>query len=423
MPRDLHVLHVEDDQADALALLARILESSAAVFTVRFTLVGDLEEALSALRAESFDLILLDLSLPESVGLDLVSRVRNVTQCPMIVLLGDSQEDLAQRSLETGAQDYLMKGRIDSDRVLQSLRHVVEKSQLRSEFEEVLRKEMQVKDHFLSHLSHELRTPLAVVNQFLSLLLDGLGGDLTPKQVEFLQIALRNTDQLQGMISDLLEVTRADAGKLPVRVRAISVSTLIRETVQDLRARADGRGLTLEAKLSSGLPKILADPSRVLQILVNLIDNAIKFTPAPGEIVVSAGCEDDDFVQINVEDTGSGISSEGTRRIFDRLYQEDPSLDEGRKGLGLGLHICKELVTCQGGKIWVHSTEGVGSQFSFTLPLATTQGSSSTPKTSSSQLHGAAREMGSRIQGLISESGPGASSPDQEQQSLNEKSS
>jgi hypothetical protein len=173
------------------------------------------------------------------------------------------------------------------------------------------------------------------------------------------------------MINDLLEVTRVQAGKLMIELQCISVSDAIAYTVNTLQGAATAKGITLSSDIEGRLPSVCADPMRIRQILIILVDNAIKFTPANGAVKVQARTLEDDpsLLLLEVSDSGCGISPEMTEQIFERLIQaSDPNL-AGRKGLGLGLHICKELVARHGGEIWAKSAPGQGSVFSVTLPV------------------------------------------------------
>ncbi|HXF74670.1 MAG TPA: ATP-binding protein, partial [Methylomirabilota bacterium] len=233
------------------------------------------------------------------------------------------------------------------------------------------RRELVMKDRLLSNVSHELRTPLTAVYQFVTILLDGIAGKLAPEQKEYLEIALRNVKQLQAMVGDLLETARANTGKLAVHPRAVSFGRLAAETVGTFLTHERARSVALTQDISHDLPLLHADPQRLRQILTNLIDNALKFTPEGGAVAVRARlCEEDNsFARISVCDTGCGIEPENLEKIFDRLFQEERRLASNRKGLGLGLHITKELVLRQGGRIWAESELGKGSTFYFTLPV------------------------------------------------------
>jgi PAS domain S-box-containing protein len=231
--------------------------------------------------------------------------------------------------------------------------------------------QMQFKDDFLSHVSHELRSPLTAIKQFTSILLGGMAGELNAEQREFQQIVLKNIRQLQSMIDDLLEVTRLETGKLTVEPESMSVSNAVADTFDTLQVTARAKGVTLSVDLPSDLPSVYADQTRLRQILIILLDNAIKFTPSGGEVSVQARLlqQDPRLLLVEVSDTGCGISQEKTERIFERLYQVSERVQSSRKGLGLGLYICKELVTRQGGEIWVTRRPEKGTTFSFTLPV------------------------------------------------------
>jgi hypothetical protein len=242
---------------------------------------------------------------------------------------------------------------------------------MQAETDQIKKLQLQLKDDFLSHVSHELRSPLTAIYQFVTILADGLAGETKPEQHEYLQIILRNVRQLQSMIDDLLDATRAQAGKLNVEPQCVFVSDAIVYAVNTLQGAATAKEITLSFDLSTHVPSAYADPTRLRQILIILFDNAIKFTPHGGAVKVQARVfeKDPGFLLVEVSDSGCGISPDMAKRIFERLYQVATPALAGRKGLGLGLYICKELVTRQGGQIWVQSPPGQGAIFSFTLPV------------------------------------------------------
>ena len=231
--------------------------------------------------------------------------------------------------------------------------------------------QLQFKDDVLSHVSHELRAPLSAIKQFTTIFLDGLAGELTKEQREYHEIVLKNIVQLQSMIDDLLEVTRIDGGRLSVEPERMSVAGPVADVADTLRGAALLKGVRLSTDVASALPRANADPTRVRQILIILVDNAIKFSAAGGEVTIRARRSDVDpeALLMEVIDNGPGIAPEVAEKVFDRLYQVSNSTRSGRKGLGLGLFICKELVSRQGGQIRVTSELGKGSTFAFTLPL------------------------------------------------------
>jgi PAS domain S-box-containing protein len=248
---------------------------------------------------------------------------------------------------------------------------VTERKQAEYALEQIRKDELRFKDEFLSHVSHELRSPLTAIKQFSSILLGGSAGELNKEQREYQQIVLRNIRQLQSMIDDLLEVTRLETGKLTVELECVTVANAVTDTFNTLEGTARAKGITLAYDLPPDLPSAYADQTRLRQILIILLDNALKFTPDGGAVSIQARLRQQDprFLLIEVSDTGCGISPEMSERIFERLYQMTERVQASRKGLGLGLYICKELVTRQGGDIWVERGPRKGSTFSFTLPV------------------------------------------------------
>ena len=366
----LHVLLVEDNSGDARLLREMFRTESPGSF--QLTHVLRLGEALVLLAKGGIDIILLDLGLPDGHGLDTVRRARAVApEVPLIVLTGLEDEALAAEAMKEGAQDYLIKGEIENRALPRVLRYSIERQRMKSETDLIRAQQMQFKDEFLSHVSHELRSPLTAIHQFVSILHDGLAGALVSEQHRYLEIVLRNVKQLDSMINDLLDVTRVQSGKLIMEPQYASASDAIVYVINTLQEAAKSKGISLDSDIARGLPMVCADPTRIRQILVVLVDNAIKFTPVGGVVKVKARTCDDDskLVVLEVSDTGCGISPNLTERIFERLFQAPGPACAGRKGLGLGLYICKELVTLQGGDIWAKSVLGQGTDFSFTLPV------------------------------------------------------
>lgn len=240
-----------------------------------------------------------------------------------------------------------------------------------SELRRTQQEQLDLKDKFISHVSHELRSPLTPIYQFSTILLDEIAGPVNKQQRDYLEIILRNAASLQTMIGDLLEVTRAQTGKLTVDRRRLHVGPVVAAVVRSLAMTAKAHDLSLEAEIAADLPEALADAARVRQIVANLIENAMKFTPEGGSIHVKVHMRpgDQGKVCVTVSDTGCGLSTRDRERVFEQLYQvENAGGERSRNGLGLGLYISKELVHRQGGRIWVESEKGQGSQFSFTLP-------------------------------------------------------
>jgi signal transduction histidine kinase len=316
--------------------------------------------------------VLLDLNLPDSHGADTFRTIlAKAPGVPVVILSGQDDEALATKALHQGVQDYLVKGDFTSNQLERAMRYAIERQGLTRSLEMSRQQQLEFKNRFLSHVSHELRTPLTRIHQFVTILMDGLAGEITPEQRYHLDTVLTSVNQLRAMIRDLLEATRAESGKIRIEPRCIAVGDLIKQSVSMMSAIAREKHVGLEIGLDSRIPLLYADPDRVLQVLINLIDNAIKFTPPDGSVMVKACMVEADLAQvyISVTDTGRGIGPEAKALIFERLYQDPNSIDNSRAGLGLGLYISKELVDLHGGRIWVASDLGNGSTFSFTLPL------------------------------------------------------
>ncbi|HTR65619.1 MAG TPA: hybrid sensor histidine kinase/response regulator [Terriglobales bacterium] len=367
--QDNHVLLIEDNPGDADLVRLRLVEGKTGV---EVACVNRLSDGLESLSHDSPALVLLDLNLPDSRGAETFRRVLNKAPgIPVVVLSGQDDEELALKAVHQGVQDYLVKGSFDSKQLARAMRYAVERQALLTSLDMSRKQQLQFKDQFLSHVSHELRTPLTSIHQFVTILLDGIAGPVSSEQREHLRTVLRSAQQLHTMINDLLDASRAESGKTQIEPRCIVIGDVIRSAVAMLQATADEKRVGLEMGLDSRLPLVCADPDRVLQVLINLVHNAIKFTPADGSVVVRA-CRaetDPDFAYISVTDTGRGISPEARPLIFERMYQDPAAIDDSRKGLGLGLYIARELVHLHGGRMWVESQLGHGSVFTFTLPM------------------------------------------------------
>ena len=236
-----------------------------------------------------------------------------------------------------------------------------------------LQLELKLKDDFLSHVSHELRSPLTSIYSFSSIIADNLAGETTALQQDYLQIVLKNVDQLQSMIEDLLTVTQSKEGKISIDLQNVSAKEAIVDAVHTIQGVAWTKRIELAVGNVDQHLDVCADPMRLRQILIILLSNAVKFTPERGSISIQVSDEEPGFLLFQVTDTGCGISIKNRTRVFEKLYQvTGPNLSDtssaGRTGLGLGLYIARDLVARQGGSIWVTGDPDQGSTFNFTLP-------------------------------------------------------
>ena len=233
----------------------------------------------------------------------------------------------------------------------------------------LLRKNQEIQN-FYHTVSHELKTPLTSAREFISIVLDGLAGSLNETQQEYLGIARESCHRLHVCINDLMDATRLETGKLTLEMKRGSLANLVQQLVTVLGPVAARKQISLRHQVQADLPDFPFDEDRLMQVLVNLVNNALKFTPENGQVTITASEAPNDpgFFKVSVKDSGCGIAPTELKRIFERLYQV-PNKDGGsEQGVGLGLYIGRELVQSHGGKIWVESELERGSTFSFSIP-------------------------------------------------------
>jgi signal transduction histidine kinase len=218
----------------------------------------------------------------------------------------------------------------------------------------------------IGNVAHELRTPLATITGSMEGLIDGV----LPAEAATFQGIYREADRLQRLVTDLQELSRVEAGAFALNLRPVPVAHLVETTVARLGLQFEEKGVALETDVPAGLPPVRADEDRIGQVLLNLVGNALQYTPAGGQVWVSARRQEAE-VQISVADSGVGIAAEHLPLIFTRFYRVDKSRSRIGGGSGIGLTIAKHLVEAHGGRIWAESAgPGQGSTLTFTLPLA-----------------------------------------------------
>ncbi len=218
---------------------------------------------------------------------------------------------------------------------------------------------------FVGNISHELRTPLAAIKAIVDTLRDGAIND-KKAAVDFLNRLDVEVDGMTQMVAEVIELSRIETGKIKLKLEPVDLNLLAEEVIARLGPQADRQQVSLSAELASDLPSVQADKERIQQVIVNIVHNAIKFTPPGGKVVVSTKL-DDQSVVTRVSDTGIGISKEDLPHIFERFFKADKS--RSTSGTGLGLAIAKHIVQTHGGSVWIQSEQGKGSTFGFNLPL------------------------------------------------------
>jgi two-component system phosphate regulon sensor histidine kinase PhoR len=229
-----------------------------------------------------------------------------------------------------------------------------------------LRRLERMRREFVANVSHELRTPLASIRAVVETLEAGAVNDPAVAG-DFLRRIIGEVDHLVGLVDELLDLARLETGRAVLEAESCEPVALLTRAVERLRPQVERTGLTLHVEVPSDLPPVRVDRGRIEQVLINLVHNAVKFTPEGGDIVVRAELADQ-MVQVSVRDTGVGIAAEELPRIFERFYKSDAA--RRSPGSGLGLAIAKHIVQAHGGTIWAESTPGAGATVSFTVPLA-----------------------------------------------------
>jgi len=383
MEKKTSILLIEDNEADYI-LTREMLDRRKFSLTWAQTLA----DGLKIFQNEPTDIILLDLGVPDSVGIVTFDKLRKqIERMPaVIVLTGNDDEEIAKEALARGAQDYLVKGDSSPELLNRSIRYALERHncdrQLRESNEQLLLLNEQLKatrdealaacrlkSEFVANISHELRTPLAGVLGMIEIVYDGMSDE---DQKELLQVAKESGQHLLSIFNDLLDFSKMEAGYMRLRETAFDPKEAIKSVLDLMTSMAHKKNIFLLSEVEPELPILYGDGSKLRQILLNLLGNAIKFTSEGGtKIQASLGDSTDGVitVQFAVSDTGIGISPSERKHLFEPFSQVDNSSTRKYGGTGLGLAISKGLVELMGGRIGLSSIKGKGSTFFFSIPF------------------------------------------------------
>lgn len=289
----------------------------------------------------------------------------------------------------------LLASQMQIETVTESHRELIEKNRLLGESVEKLKELDRLKSNFLATVSHELRTPLTSVIGYSEMLLEGLAGELTTEQQDYVRTIMEKGENLLQIITSILDISKIESGRISLSSTEVDMAEVARAAVTTVLPQSTKKKLNLETKIESALPRVPADRDKIRQCMINLLANAVKFTPESGEIVLSverytgprrAKPRDADrafdlfepkenhFVRVAIRDSGIGIPQDQADRVFDTFYQVDNSSTREYGGTGLGLSIVKSYVEAHGGEVWVDSRIGEGSTFAFILPLEASTG-------------------------------------------------
>ena len=385
--KTIRILLIEDDPGDA----GLVLEAMRAVAVrAAITHVKTLAEARAWLGGHECDVILTDLSLPDSQGFPTIAALQEAAPAlPVIVLSGNDDFNFALRAVQAGTQDFLVKGEVDGVAIHRSILYAIQRKQLEEDLrkaKEAAEASTRAKAHFLAVMSHEIRTPMNGILGLSHVLLEDC---LSPEQHENVKLIQDSASNLLTILNDILDFSRLEADRMEVRNAPFDLHRVVNDIVALLRNRAREKGIGLRWDLPPDLPRlIVGDSGRLRQLLLNLIGNAVKFTMR-GEVTVRVLGRDAPArpgavpLRFEVSDTGIGIEPEVLPTLFTAFTQGDATVARRFGGTGLGLAICRKIVERLGGAIGVDSRPGHGSLFWFDLDF--------TPVTADLDVKGAAK--------------------------------
>ena len=353
------LLLIEDDPADAE--FVREILSEDRHFNFDIVHAENLTTGLKRIAQGGIDVALVDLCLPDSGNVQTLSRIQSHTRSlPVIVLTGLDDEAVGVQAIRNGAQDYLIKGQVNLPLLSRSILYALERSRLSEALQQ-----------WIGSVSHEIRGSLTVIRGALDMLTDSRGGNLTRNQQEYVDMAMRHASFLDNYTNALLDLSRLGSGKAKLDFQPLNIGALVRQCMKTFEAESAGKAVAMELDCPAVIPTVNGDRDMILQVLGNLMSNALRF--ASTRIVVKIRPEAEssiENVRISIIDDGPGIAPEKMGLLFNKFVQLDRRRDSGGyKGTGLGLAICKEILELHHGKIWVDSRFGHGAEFHFQLAV------------------------------------------------------
>ena len=364
------VLLIEDDEEDYILLKKVLAKVSHARYVVKWE--QHFAQGLRHMQEHDHDICLVDYRLGGDSGIDLLREARGQGyNRPIIVLTGASGGDIDIQALQAGADDYITKELLQGDLLHRLIRYAIERRKAEQERERLVREQLirdereARRNEFTSMIVHELKTPLSSLKGYSQLLGkryervgDEQGAHLAARMDQ-------QINKLTGLIDELLDTTRLEGGKLPLRESTFAFDALVEEVIADIQLTTEQHSIIREGWTHT---TIQADRERIGQVLTNLLTNAIKYAPNSKIILVKLTA-DTQSVTACVQDSGPGIARVNQARIFEPFYRIERPDQTPAQGLGLGLAIAAGLIERHHGKIWVESEEGAGTAFYFTLPL------------------------------------------------------
>jgi signal transduction histidine kinase len=357
----IRALLIEDNPGDARLIREMLRDARGFASQVEVSVAQRLGEGLERIRESGADLVLLDLSLPDSTGLETFDAVHAAApSTPVVVLSGLADEDVAITAVNHGAQDYLVKGQVDGGAILRSMRYAIERQRLEAARADLERQ----RDEFFSSVSHDLRTPVAAIKAAIGVVLANEPANMPPPLHRLLGNIDLAADELTRLIEDLLEVARLQSGRVELWRSEVDLRDVVARAARAMEPLLAQRAQALHVAQPTDPVHAQVDGERLGRVLRNLLTNAHKYGHDNGRISVLVGQHPHE-VHISVTDDGPGIPEEDLDRIFERFYRVRGS---NAVGTGLGLAIARGLVELHGGTLSVESAPGAGSTFTVSLP-------------------------------------------------------
>ncbi len=382
MSKETYLLFVDDEQPILNALKRAFYNEPYLIATAT-----NADEAMTILGKEKIKVIISDQRMPEVSGVDLLRSVKEkYPRIVRILFTGYTDFSTVEDAINL-SEAYRFITKPWNTQELKTIIHqameyfdlVAENQRLfemmkaRNEELELLNKKLkdlyEIQKEFTSTVSHELRTPLASIKTAIDILASGTPGTMNADQKNILEKAGRNVSRLKNLIDDILDLSKMESGKAAFNFERHDINKIIEEVTDLQEPVARREGLFIKKELDAAIPPIFLDRNKIVQVLDNLLHNAIKFTKEGGIVVLSTNKKEQNHIVVCVRDTGIGIKEEDRERVFEKFQQLGDPATRGEGGTGLGLSICREIIVRHGGKIWAESEYGKGSSFYFILPI------------------------------------------------------
>ncbi len=356
-----------DDTEDNLDLLEFALKKK----PITMFRAASGKECLAIAEEQQPDMIVLDIQMPEMDGFETLRRLRAnsaTARIPVIFLTAIKRDPQSiAEGILLGAEEYLTKP-IDLEELFARVRSIYRVMGVQRELE-------RVKSQFMAMLVHDLRTPLTIVISSIDYLVRhyGNGKSLDADSIKLMETVLASTRGMANLVNDLLDLSKYQAGQMILNKQTMTIHEMIEESLQPFLLQYKQKNITLNTDVSPELPRVDADSGKIVQLMTNLLSNAMKFTPDNGTVTIKverelSGDPKMHFIKVSVSDTGVGMKPEDIALLFEHYRQVSSSSTTKEKGTGLGLAICKLIVQAHGGTIGVTSELNKGTTFAFTLP-------------------------------------------------------